>query len=94
MEIKGRWIEGCGYKGEADMTKGEGKLVWSGGEFAARWKAFDIRFEAYGKDIEGSVRINDRICREVLGYEPPVHARYEMFLDKAGRKIASSVGNC
>jgi len=93
MEIKGRWIEGCGYKGEADMTKGEGKLVWSGGEFAARWKAFDIRFEAYGKDIEGSVRINDRICREVLGYEPPVHARYEMFLDKAGRKIASSVGN-
>jgi lysyl-tRNA synthetase class 1 len=92
MEIKGRWIEGCGYKGEADVTKGEGKLSWKG-EFAARWTALDIRFEPYGKDIEGSVRINDRICREVLGYEPPLHARYEMFLDKAGRKISSSIGN-
>jgi len=92
MEIKGHWMEGCGYKGETDITKGEGKLSWKG-EFAARWKALDIRFEAYGKDIEDSVRINDRICREVLGYEPPMHARYEMFLDKTGRKISSSVGN-
>lgn len=92
MEIKGRWIEGCGYKGTADITKGEGKLSWKS-EFAARWKALDIRFEAYGKDIADSVRINDRICREVLGYEPPMHARYEMFLDKAGKKISSSAGN-
>jgi lysyl-tRNA synthetase class 1 len=92
MEIKGRWIEGCGYKGETDIAKGEGKLSWKG-EFAARWKALDVRFEPYGKDIEDSVRINDRICREILGFEPPMHARYEMFLDKTGRKIASSVGN-
>jgi lysyl-tRNA synthetase class 1 len=92
MEIKGRWMEGCGYRGEANITKGEGKLSWKG-EFAARWKALDIRFEAYGKDIEDSVRINDRICREILGYEPPAHARYEMFLDKSGRKISSSIGN-
>ncbi len=92
MEVKGRWIEGCGYKGEADITKGEGKLSWKG-EFAARWKALDIRFEAYGKDIADSVRINDRICREILGYEPPLHARYEMFLDKSGRKISKSTGN-
>jgi lysyl-tRNA synthetase class 1 len=92
MEIKEQWIEGCGYKGEADVTKGEGKLSWKG-EFAARWRAFDIRFEPYGKDIEDSVRVNDRICREVLGYEPPLHARYELFLDKTGRKISSSLGN-
>ncbi|MBS7646799.1 MAG: lysine--tRNA ligase [Candidatus Bathyarchaeia archaeon] len=92
MEIKGRWIEGCGYKGEVDVTKGMGKLSWKG-EFAARWKALDIRFEAYGKDIADSVRVNDRISREVLGYEPPAHARYEMFLDKSGRKISKSTGN-
>jgi lysyl-tRNA synthetase class 1 len=92
MEIKGRWIEGCGHKGEADVTRGEGKLSWKG-EFAARWKALDIRFEAYGKDIADSVRVNDRICREILGYEPPSHARYEMFLDKSGRKISKSTGN-
>jgi len=92
MEVKGKWIEGCGYKGEANYTKGEGKLSWKG-EFAARWKALDIRFEAYGKDIADSVRINDRICKEILGYEPPLHARYEMFLDKSGKKISKSLGN-
>jgi len=92
MEIKGRWIEGCGFKGEADVAKGEGKLTWKG-EFAARWKALDIRFEAYGKDIADSVRINDRICCEILCYEPPSHAKYEMFLDKSGRKISKSTGN-
>jgi lysyl-tRNA synthetase class 1 len=92
MEVKGKWLKGCGRKGEADYTKGEGKLSWKS-EFAARWKALDIRFEAYGKDIADSVRINDRICSEVLNYEPPMHARYEMFLDKSGRKISKSAGN-
>jgi len=91
-ELKGKFIEGCGYEGEADYTKGEGKLSWKV-EFAARWRALDIRFEAYGKDIADSVRVNDRICREILGYEPPLHARYEMFLDKGGRKISKSAGN-
>jgi len=93
MEIKGRWLEGCGYKGEADYTKGEGKLVWKAGEFAARWRAFQIGFEAYGKDIADSVRVNDRISREILNYEPPLHVQYEMFLDKSGRKISKSAGN-
>jgi lysyl-tRNA synthetase class 1 len=92
MEIKGRMIEGCGHKGEANVLKGEGKLTWKG-EFAARWKALDIRFEAFGKDIADSVRINDRICKEVLCYEPPSHVQYEMFLDKSGRKISKSTGN-
>jgi lysyl-tRNA synthetase class 1 len=92
LEIRGKLIEGCGHKGEADITRGEGKLSWKG-EFAARWKALDIRFEAYGKDIADSVRINDRICREILCFEPPSHARYEMFLDKGGRKISKSTGN-
>ena len=92
MEVKGRWLKGCGNKGEADYRKGEGKLSWKS-EFAARWKALDIRFEAYGKDIADSVRINDRICKDVLGCTPPMHAQYEMFLDKSGRKISKSAGN-
>ena len=92
MEIKGKWIEGCGFKGEADILKAEGKLTWKG-EFAARWKALDVRFEAFGKDIADSVRINDRICREILQFEPPSHAQYEMFLDKSGKKISKSTGN-
>jgi len=92
LEIRGKHIAGCGHEGEADITKGEGKLTWKS-EFAARWKALDIRFEAYGKDIADSVRINDRICREVLNFEPPSHAKYEMFLDKGGKKISKSAGN-
>ena len=92
LEIRGKLIEGCGHEGEANAVHGEGKLTWKG-EFAARWKAFDIRFEAYGKDIADSVGINDRICREVLCFEPPSHAKYEMFLDKGGKKISKSAGN-
>jgi len=32
MEIKRKWLEGCGHKGEADYTKGQGKLAWKAGE--------------------------------------------------------------
>ena len=76
-----------------DYRRGEGKLGWKAGEFAARWVAFGIKFEAYGKDIADSVRVNDRICREVLKYEPPLHVQYEMFLDKSRKKISKSKGN-
>jgi len=92
MEVKGKWLEGCGHKGEANYRKGEGKLSWKV-EFAARWKALDIRFEAYGKDIADSVRVNDRICEKVLDWPPPSHVQYEMFLDKSGKKISKSAGN-
>ena len=92
LEIRGKLIAGCGHEGEVGIKSGEGKLTWKS-EFAARWKALDIRFEAFGKDIADSVRINDRICREVLCFEPPSHAQYEMFLDKGGKKISKSAGN-
>ncbi len=85
-------IKGCGNKGEADISRGEGKLAWKV-EFAARWQALDIRFEAYGKDIMDSVRVNDWIADEILVYPHPLHVKYEMFLDKAGKKISKSSGN-
>ena len=85
-------IEGCGHKGEVDITKGEGKLAWKV-EFGARWQAFDIRFEAYGKDIMDSVKVNDWVADEILGYVHPLHLKYEMFLDKSGKKISKSAGN-
>jgi len=91
MEVKGRWLEGCGHKGEVDYRMGKGKLSWKG-EFAVRWKALSIRFEAFGKEVADSVRVNDRICREVLDWEPPVHARYELFLDKSGKRLSKSAG--
>ncbi|HUK29150.1 MAG TPA: lysine--tRNA ligase [Candidatus Acidoferrales bacterium] len=88
-EIRGQEVVGCGYKGEVDIKQGRGKLPWKG-EFAARWAALEINFEAYGKDITDSVRVNDRICEEILGYPPPFHVRYELFLDKGGKKISKS----
>ncbi len=88
-EIKGQTLEGCGYKGEANIKDGRGKIPWKG-EFAARWDALKINFEAYGKDLLESVRVNDRICQEILGYPRPYHVRYEFFLTKSGRKISKS----
>jgi lysyl-tRNA synthetase class 1 len=85
-------VRGCGYEGDRKVTEGEGKLIWKS-EFAARWAALDIRFEAYGKDIAESVKINDWISENILGHPPPYHARYEMFEDKSGRKVSKSVGN-
>lgn len=85
-------IKGCGFKGETNICKGEGKLAWKV-EFAARWHAMDVRFEAYGKDIMDSVRINDWVANEVLGFFHPMHLKYEMFLDKGGKKISKSSGN-
>jgi lysyl-tRNA synthetase class 1 len=88
-EIKGQTLEGCGYKGEVDIKDGRGKIPWKG-EFAARWDALKINFEAFGKDIADSVRVNDRVCEEILRYPPPFHVRYELFLDKGGKKISKS----
>jgi lysyl-tRNA synthetase class 1 len=85
-------VEGCGYEGDSKISEGNGKLMWKV-EFAARWAAFDIRFEAYGKELTDSVKINDWVAEKVLGYPPPYHARYELFQDKSGRKISKSVGN-
>lgn len=85
-------VRGCGHRGEADIGRDLGKLAWKV-EFAARWAAFDIRFEAYGKDIMDSVKVNDWVAEEILGFSPPHHVKYEMFLDKGGKKISKSLGN-
>jgi len=92
VEIGSNKVNGCGHHGEADITKDLGKLAWKV-EFAARWAAFDIRFEAYGKDIMDSVKVNDWVSDEILNYPHPHHVKYEMFLDKGAKKISKSLGN-
>jgi len=90
--IGSKTIPGCGHEGESDITKDLGKLAWKV-EFAARWKAFDIRFEAHGKDIMDSVKVNDWVSDQILEFPHPHHVKYEMFLDKGGKKISKSLGN-
>jgi lysyl-tRNA synthetase class 1 len=91
-ELGEKFLKGCGFEGDAKITEGNGKLMWKV-EFAARWAALDIRFEAYGKELTDSVKINDWVSEHVLSFPPPYHARYELFQDKSGRKISKSVGN-
>ncbi len=92
VELRAETLKGCGHRGEVDVRSGEGKLSWKV-EFAARWSALRINYEAYGKDLTESVRANDRVMEEVLGEAPPFHTRYEHFIDKTGSKISKSVGN-
>ena len=91
-KLQDRSLRGCNYEGEVSITAGHGKLSWKA-EFAARWSALDIRFEAYGKDIADSVKINDWVADNILDHPHPSHAKYEMFLDKSGKKISKSEGN-
>ena len=91
-EIGSNIIKGCGHEGESDIIKDLGKLAWKV-EFAARWQAFDIRFEAHGKDIMDSVKVNDWVSDQILEFPHPHHVKYEMFLDKGGKKISKSLGN-
>jgi lysyl-tRNA synthetase, class I len=90
--IGSKVLQGCNHDGISDITKDLGKLPWKV-EFAARWQAFDIRFEAYGKDIMDSVKVNDWVAEEILNFPAPTHVKYEMFLDKGGKKISKSLGN-
>lgn len=83
-------VKGCGATGTTHIRNG--KLAWKV-EFAARWRAFDIAFEAFGKDILESVKVNDAICEQILSYTPPVHAFYELFVERGGGKISKSKGN-
>jgi lysyl-tRNA synthetase, class I len=91
-KVGNNYIHGCGHTGEANIVKGQGKLAWKV-EFAARWAALDIRFEAFGKDIMDSVRVNDWVSNEILAFPHPFHVKYELFLDRAGKKISKSAGN-
>jgi lysyl-tRNA synthetase class 1 len=92
MELRGGMLKGCGHTGEVDVFSGKGKLSWKV-EFAARWSALKVNYEAYGKELIDSVKANDRVMEEVLGEPPPFHTRYEHFLDKTGAKVSKSVGN-
>ena len=83
-------VKGCGHVGTTSIRNG--KLAWKV-EFAARWKAFDVAFEAFGKDILESVKVNDLVGERILGYTRPVHAFYEMFVERGGGKISKSKGN-
>jgi lysyl-tRNA synthetase class 1 len=76
---------------EVPVTGGHVKLQWRP-DWAARWTALEVDFEASGKDLIDSVRVSDKLTR-VLGGVPPVAFHFELFMDENNQKISKSKGN-
>ena len=76
---------------EVPVTGGQVKLQWRP-DWAARWTALEVDFEASGKDLVGSVRVSNRIVK-ALGAEPPEAFHFELFMDENNQKISKSKGN-
>ena len=76
---------------EVPVTGGHVKLQWRP-DWAARWTALGVDFEASGKDLVDSVRVSSRIAK-VLGAEPPEAFHFELFMDENNQKISKSKGN-
>jgi len=76
---------------EVPVTGGHVKLQWRP-DWAARWTALEVDFEASGKDLIDSVRVSSRIVK-ALGGEPPEAFHFELFMDENNQKISKSKGN-
>ncbi|HEY9233972.1 MULTISPECIES: lysine--tRNA ligase [Phenylobacterium] len=76
---------------EVPVTGGHVKLQWRP-DWAARWYALGVDFEASGKDLVDSVRVSNKLVR-VLGGTPPEAFHYELFMDENNQKISKSKGN-
>jgi lysyl-tRNA synthetase class 1 len=80
-----------GTRTEVPITGGNVKIQWRP-DWAARWTALGVDFEASGKDLVDSVRVSNRIVK-ALGAEPPEAFHYELFMDENNQKISKSKGN-
>ena len=76
---------------EVPVTGGGVKLQWRP-DWAARWTALKVDFEASGKDLVDSVRVSNRLVK-ALGGEPPESFHYELFMDENNQKISKTKGN-
>ena len=93
-ENKVVFVDRDGNEGEADYSKGEGKLGWRV-ELAARWKALGVTFEPFGKDHTsrgGSTDTADRMARKVFDYPVPGRYEYEWIQLKGRGAMSSSKG--
>jgi len=86
--------KGCGFEGQSDLGKGNGKLVWKS-EWAAQWKVWAVCSEGAGKEYESknsAFWVNAEICEKVLNFPMPAPIFYEhLMID--GKKMSASLGN-
>ncbi|MEW6020353.1 MAG: lysine--tRNA ligase, partial [Pseudomonadota bacterium] len=77
-----------GTRTEVPVTGGHVKLQWRP-DWAARWTALEVDFEASGKDLVDSVRVSNKVC-QALGGTPPEAFHFELFMDENNQKISKS----
>lgn len=93
-EFETTTAKGCGFKGENDPLKGNGKLLWKS-EWASQWARWNVVSEGAGKEYQvpnSAWWINGEIAEKVLDFPMPVPIFYEhIMIDNA--KMSASVGN-
>lgn len=85
------YINEFGEEVETEVTNGSCKLQWKI-DFGARWQAFDVDYEIFGKDHAPNAPIYQEVCK-ILGGRGPINFVYELFLGEDGAKISKSKGN-
>ena len=85
---------GCGFQGENNPLKGNGKLMWKS-EWASQWARWQVVSEGAGKEYQvpnSAWWINGEIVEKILDYPMPVPVFYEhIMIDN--QKMSASVGN-
>jgi lysyl-tRNA synthetase class 1 len=85
---------GCGYDGEADIRKADGKLPWRV-DWPARWLFLKVTCEPFGKDhaaAGGSYASGKRIMEDVFKGKAPHPVVYEWIQLKGKGAMSSSKG--
>ena len=85
------YVNEFGEEVETEVTGGKCKLQWKI-DFGARWRAFEVDYEIFGKDHGPNAKIYQKVS-QILGYEGPINFTYELFLGEDGAKISKSKGN-
>lgn len=84
----------CGHKGEADFSKGGGKLVWRV-HWPATWKILNVGIEGFGKDLATKGSAYDtakEIIEKIFDGRAPYPIPYEWVYIKNEGRMASSTG--
>ena len=84
----------CGFNGESDIYKDEGKLPWRI-EWPAKWKILGVTVEPFGKDHGtqgGSYDTGKAISETVFNYPAPAPMMFERILLKGKGAMHSSTG--
>lgn len=84
----------CGYSGESDVYKEEGKLPWRL-EWPAKWKLLSVTIEPFGKDHGtqgGSYDTGKEISKAIFNRDAPLPLLFERILLKGKGAMHSSTG--